>query len=406
MLRLSLLLLLASSCMVATAAETTGDQQCGTLMCITANTNSTTVEYILTSRGKRTLGWMGMGFGSQMANTPMVIMWANSDGTVTLSQRQAQREVMPTVVANPPRVATLNDALSITSGSTPQLAYTIPANSDQKQSVIFAFGTQNPGSSAVDATLAQHVEDGVLQLDLTKSSSTSNGSTGTSSGTGSSSTSSSGADTSGVDSIPLLPYQRMIIAHATFCTVGFLLFLPAGSLLARYSRTFTSMWFKGHWIAQFALAGPSIVIGIALGIQSVAEAGATHLNDSHKRYGVAIFILYLLQCGLGAIIHWVKASDRTRRPLQNYFHAIFGLLIIALAFYQVHSGYKVEWTKATGRDELSNGVNIFFFIWLAVLPAAYFVGLTFLPKQLRQERKSVLSRRGDDVVQMGYRNRQ
>lgn len=56
------------------------------------------------------------GFGSQMANTPMVIMWSNSDGTITLSQRQAQREVMPTVVANPPRVATLNDALSNVSG--------------------------------------------------------------------------------------------------------------------------------------------------------------------------------------------------------------------------------------------------------------------------------------------------
>jgi len=56
------------------------------------------------------------GFGSQMVNTPMVIMWSNSDGTITLSQRQAQREVMPTVVANPPRVATLNAALSNVSG--------------------------------------------------------------------------------------------------------------------------------------------------------------------------------------------------------------------------------------------------------------------------------------------------
>ncbi|EDR00571.1 uncharacterized protein LACBIDRAFT_313222 [Laccaria bicolor S238N-H82] len=326
-------------------------------------------------------------------------MWSNSDGTITLSQRQAQREVMPTVVASPPRVATLNDSLSITSGSTPQLAYTIPANSDQKQSVIYAFGTQNPGSSAKDATLVQHVDYGVLQLDLTKSSSTSNGSTG--------GTSSSGGSTSS-EATPLMPYQRMIVAHATFCSVGFLLFLPAGALLARYSRTFTSVWFKGHWIAQFALAGPSIVIGIALGIQSVAEAGATHLNDSHKKYGVAIFILYLLQCGVGAIIHWVKASDRTRRPFQNYFHAIFGLLIIALAFYQVHSGYKVEWPKATGRGELSNGVNVFFFVWLAVVPVAYFVGLSFLPKQFRQERTSVVSRGDGDLklVQMGYKNRQ
>jgi hypothetical protein len=260
------------------------------------------------------------GFGSQMANTPMVIMWANSDGTVTLSQRQAQREVMPTVVANPPRVATLNDALSIVSGQrglscifslsinrpqdlhhnlltpSPYVIHlrkfrtnsflVLKANSDQKQSVIFAFGTQNPGSSAVDATLAQHVEDGVLQLDLTKSSSTSNGSTGTSSGTGSSSTSSSGADTSGVDSIPLLPYQRMIIAHATFCTVGFLLFLPAGSLLARYSRTFTSMWFKGHWIAQFALGESIPPIFLLRRVQLCFDSGSVNCHWNRSGHSV------------------------------------------------------------------------------------------------------------------------
>jgi hypothetical protein len=42
----------------------------------------------------------------------MVIMWANADGTVTLSQRTAPREVMPTVDPNPPRVATLSHALT------------------------------------------------------------------------------------------------------------------------------------------------------------------------------------------------------------------------------------------------------------------------------------------------------
>jgi hypothetical protein len=47
-----------------------------------------------------------------MADSPMVIMWANADGTVTLSQRTAPREVMPTVDPNPPRVATLSHALT------------------------------------------------------------------------------------------------------------------------------------------------------------------------------------------------------------------------------------------------------------------------------------------------------
>jgi len=55
------------------------------------------------------------GFGSQMADTPMVIMWLNN-GQVILSQRQASAEVMPAVVANPPRTATLAPSLSDVSG--------------------------------------------------------------------------------------------------------------------------------------------------------------------------------------------------------------------------------------------------------------------------------------------------
>jgi hypothetical protein len=52
------------------------------------------------------------GFGQWMANSPMVIMWANADGTVTLSQRTAPREVMPTLDPNPSRVATLSNTLT------------------------------------------------------------------------------------------------------------------------------------------------------------------------------------------------------------------------------------------------------------------------------------------------------
>lgn len=52
------------------------------------------------------------GFGRQMTNTPMVIMWPNPDGSVTLSQRSTLFHTMPSVDANPPRVATPSKALS------------------------------------------------------------------------------------------------------------------------------------------------------------------------------------------------------------------------------------------------------------------------------------------------------
>lgn len=112
--------------------------------------------------------------------------------------------------------------------------------------MIYAYGTEVPKSSAVDAEIVQHFDFGTLQLDLTKSSSTSTS-------LGPSPTGASKHDTTPSDDIPLLPYQRLIVAHAIFCVVGFLLFLPAGALVARYLRTFTSSWFTSHWIIQLLL---------------------------------------------------------------------------------------------------------------------------------------------------------
>ena len=52
--------------------------------------------------------------------------------------------------------------------------------------------------------------------------------------------------------------------------------------------------------------------------------------------------------------------------MQNYFHAVLGLLIIALAFYQVRTGYKTEWPNTTGRGDVSNGIDIVWYIWVVV----------------------------------------
>ena len=46
------------------------------------------------------------GYGRQMSGTPMVILWINSGGSVTVSQRTAPAEIMPTLDSNPPRNAT------------------------------------------------------------------------------------------------------------------------------------------------------------------------------------------------------------------------------------------------------------------------------------------------------------
>ncbi|KAG7439474.1 uncharacterized protein BT62DRAFT_938978 [Guyanagaster necrorhizus] len=340
------------------SSSVTGDSRCGQYMCVKATVNETTVQYALSSTGSRTAGWMGIGFGSQMDNTQMVIMWSNSDGSITLSQRLGDGHNLPRVDSSPDRVATLVEAESSTLTSNTTFTFTVDTTNATTQRIIFGFGSTNPGSSSVDADLAEHISYGSFDLNL------------------------NGNITS---RDPLESYERMLIAHAILCILGFLLFLPFGSLLARYLRTFTPKWYTGHWISQFALAGPLITVGFALGVQGVSLQHVPHLDDDHQKWGAGIFVLYLAQCAIGAFIHWVKPKKRLGRPPQNYFHAVLGLIVIGLSFYQVRTGYVSEWPNTTGRGTVANGANIVWYIWVVLLPVLYLAGLAFLPKQYRQE---------------------
>ncbi|KAJ3992596.1 hypothetical protein F5050DRAFT_895974 [Lentinula boryana] len=319
-----------------------GDSHCSMYMCVTAVIEGSMTQYTLSGTGRMIPGWMGVGFGSQMANSPMVILWLNSDGSITLSQRQAPAEVMPAVITSPPRIASLLANASITVGNDTQFVFSIPTANTTTIPTIWAFGPQNPGSSSSNVALQIHEETGTASFDLSK-------------------------DFTGVasPSSALMPFQRLVIAHAIMLTIGFLLLLPIGVLLARYMRTFTPIWFKGHWIVQFAVSGPIIVVGISLGIQAVVESGAQHLNDEHKRWGVALFILYLFQCSLGAFIHKVKFANILGRPPQNYIHAFLGLFVVGAALYQVRTGYKTEWPKI-GRGPLMAGTDYIWYIWVVV----------------------------------------
>lgn len=111
-----------------------------------------------------------------------------------------------------------------------------------------------------------------------------------------------------------------------------------------------------------------------------------------------------MQCGLGALIHFVKPVSR--RPPQNYVHAVLGLLLIGLAFWQVRTGYHLEWPRVTGRGSAPNGVNVAWIVWVVVslcrvprlygrtlsilcdklVPVLYMAGLAFLPRQFNKEK--------------------
>ncbi|KAJ7608519.1 hypothetical protein DFH06DRAFT_192255 [Mycena polygramma] len=180
---------------------------------------------------------------------------------------------------------------------------------------------------------------------------------------------------------PAPSYQVPIIIHAFCCIIAFALFLPGGAILARYLRTFKPWWYTGHWIAQLG-AGVFIVTGVALAVVANIQSGAA--LDNHKRTGFGILVVYILQCLIGAIVHFVKAKHARRRPIQNYFHAILGIILIAMGMYQIRTGYSFEWPAYMG-SRLPGWVNSLWIIWCILLVVAYAAGMWFLRKQYAQE---------------------
>jgi hypothetical protein len=189
---------------------------------------------------------------------------------------------------------------------------------------------------------------------------------------------------------PLLPIETKAKTHALLCTIGFLILLPIGVLVARYVRTFTKRWWYAHGIIQFLISGPIIFAGWALGYQTAnGLLTGPRFSDHHEKIGLALLILYLVQLFIGTFIHFVKMPSlfHGHRPPQNYFHAILGLAILALAAYQVHYGLTIEWAYATGnlhpvpRSAIHAWEALIIIFWVL-----YVLGLVLIPRQFRQEK--------------------
>ncbi|EIN04623.1 hypothetical protein PUNSTDRAFT_75977 [Punctularia strigosozonata HHB-11173 SS5] len=153
--------------------------------------------------------------------------------------------------------------------------------------------------------------------------------------------------------LPFTPIESRARTHALLSSIGFLILLPLGVLLARYARTFTSRWWWAHGLIQFVVSGPVILAGWAYGYQTTQRlfTGGNWV-DTHKKIGLALLVLYLFQVFFGLFVHFLKfprfARTPLHRPPQNYLHAILGLAILALAAYQVHYGLYTEWPRSTG----------------------------------------------------------
>lgn len=135
----------------------------------------------------------------------------------------------------------------------------------------------HPKSSDIHAHLAHHATAGTLTLNLLEELPTLDASTPPTDNT----------PTPPTDEAVVLPHTSssrswIVFAHGILLSLGFLVLLPAGSLVARWSRSFSPAWFKTHRLFNLYIALPLIVVGWLLAPFSVWKAGSKHFSDRHQ----------------------------------------------------------------------------------------------------------------------------
>ncbi|KAJ7470558.1 hypothetical protein FB451DRAFT_341497 [Mycena latifolia] len=367
---------------LALVRAATGDSGCNLFFCLNITVSHDIMTYEVTPIFEP-WGWVGLGFGRMMKDTHMVVLWERSDGSRVLSQRYGVGHVEPVVEKSPPRVATMV-APSVTAvntawhkGNYSTTTFKIPLNKTDPRpgQIIWAYSLRRPDDDE-SSDLTGHYVAGTVNMKLEKPVPELPGQ--------------SDADlaTQGPeDALAPLPRYQKLIWHGILLSVGFLVLLPTGSLVARWGRTFTPRWFKAHRIVNFGVALPVIAGGFVLGPLAVLDRQAKHFADAHQICGMLLFALYIGQLFLGRYNHARRAvPGRLPHPPSNILHAVVGILTIALAFFQVRSGLG-EWSMRTGREDLSYWCHDALVAWAVVLPFLYFSGLALLRRQFAQEQQ-------------------
>jgi len=361
-------------------AMATGDAGCNLFFCTNITISSDDMMSFEIKPIMEPFGWVAIGFGRRMKGTHMIILWDDNDGTAILSQRYGVGHVEPVLEPNPPRVATMIPPRESTTWeykadtNFPTRAFQIPMNKTDPSpgTMIWAYSLRRPEDGPT-SNLTGHYVAGTINMRLDKH--VVEEFPGTI------------AHNDIVSGGSSFPSYSKAVWHGILVSVGFLVLLPTGSLLARWGRTFTPKWFQLHRTFNFYIALPVIAVGWLLGPLSVLDRHASHLSDAHQISGALLLAVYLTQIVLGRFIHAQHGKpNRAPHPPTNILHVVVGIIVIAGAFLQVRSGF-AEWAERTGQPDVSSWCHTVWAVWGLVLPVLYFGGLALLKKQFAQEKK-------------------
>lgn len=376
-----------------------GDRLCTDAFCITVLLPDSQNALVLASiSGNAGISWLGIGTGTQMAGSEMMILYQdergpalqrrigignveplpNSDGNLTslVSAIESHASINP-ISTSASEALTSYASQIITTGITASignnqadtqlssrdsdliLTYTVVRPQMTAQSIvnatatnfIYAVGSTVPTLNADQTvSLQKHNSYGTFTLDLSK-------------------------DASGVlsqeprlstdnlfslqgPSTPLSQHRIFLLVHGTLMIIAWALFNVSGVFVARFLRHWHG-WFRTHWIIQ-TLTIATTIAGFAVALNLSQSSGYGHFQTPHQIVGLVFVAFVLIQGVLGVVTHSLKA----RFPRCNIVHILVGIGLFLTSPFQI-------WFQLTLYASMV--VKIAIMIWFFITIGVYMI---------------------------------
>jgi hypothetical protein len=296
--------------------------------------------------------WMGVGFGSQMEDTFMLIAYPSSNGTgLTISPRRArghsEPEFQPDVVVEKIFSDVYAPAANMVANGI-MIAHAVCRNctrwatgaldlKNTNQQFIYALGADPGKGNALEsddpaAGLRRHSFYGHFEGDMTYAVSTrEHGRVPPPNDPGASA--SGVADTNFAYAFSTKAFDTHKdtewgpILHGVIMSLAFILILPSGALLMALLRKMGLLLHAGVQTIGILL----VVVGLGTGVYiSKQYNGTRNFNTAHQVIGVLVFALLLVQAGLGLLQHRLFRRDK-QETIFGIVHRFLGPTVIILA---------------------------------------------------------------------------
>lgn len=335
--------------------------------------------------------WVGIGTGRGMSDANIFIMYANGDGNVTISPRQAPGEVMPTVVANGADL-TLLDGSGVSNGVMTANVRCSNCESWKSSTLDLAGASTNwiaawrqgsaLNSQDVSERITQHSDTDEFVVNLSQASVTSdsnpfsgeNASTGggsnTGTGSGSGSGSNSGSNNGGAVSQPESTgaSDAVLLAHGVCLTIAFVVLYPLGAIL---------MPLLGKWLVHAVWQVVALLLmwaGFGLGVVYARDHGYL-FKQAHTILGTVVVVLITIQ-PLTGFVHHSHYKKHQGRNAVSHSHIWFGRILLALGV--INGGLGLQLASS------SNAWVIAYSVIAALMTVAYVGAIVF--KRMRSPR--------------------